>query len=722
MLTTTAPTPASQLIMRGGHSEPPGGDVDAALPSDRFPNGLNLGELSYISAGFHTNAMESCLDPSLGAEPSGASSPPALFAQRRLSYNKRLLQPSDDLPILSAETHDDAAAIEKTRAGVAARQQSGEIVLGVLLEDAAKPSDQVPSSARSAGKKRAWAASQWSDEEAGSKRSRGRPRLDTQDENAGDVSAFHAGQTTSDKSKRRRTQIRLAQRAYRLRKETTISSLKTRVAELERTIEHMHSSYLDLNDAAIRSGIVALRPELAAALNQTTQRFIALANGQTSAGRGTEASNEEHEAEEPAQPAPRQAKRTRRARARAAPEPVEASTDIPAQAELQRPPGPDADDAEGEPVQTTREAAQAEWGAIVPNNYLQLQVAVPDLSDWAPNVAFPGQTLSPPTPPLRAPDSTTIYEPTFARRLLRAALEGAYKLLMDPLASTQRRDEVFRFCFSFGHAGEVLARTSRLLQMLNGSLGANAWPNPRPRVGPDDELVDGYFASVDGPSLTWDPNEALLPDLNSDGMKRTAIAEWGAEGGELLDVEGVQAHLAQRGVRVDGLLPPGEVNLLVEEAAGVGSLPGSLAHGSAGSTSVPSSSSPITPLDATQTMEQPRAFDVSDLVGAWDAKASGLGSFTSFFTQVKGPTRKPPYGPSAELNLDPWEGSPTKDLDAWPQVTLGQKQAPSRVISSSVLLRGGCLSLLTCVLLTQSSDSRHGCLLGPGAWLSAGRH
>src|SRR3984885_10670025 len=51
-------------------------------------------------------------------------------------------------------------------------------------------------------------------DEDDSKKQRGRPRLDTQDETAAD---------------RRRTQIRLAQRAYRHRKETTISALKKRV-------------------------------------------------------------------------------------------------------------------------------------------------------------------------------------------------------------------------------------------------------------------------------------------------------------------------------------------------------------------------------------------------------------------------------------------------------------------------------------------------------------
>ncbi|KAF8458105.1 hypothetical protein BGX38DRAFT_1265392 [Terfezia claveryi] len=63
-------------------------------------------------------------------------------------------------------------------------------------------------------------------------RQRGRPRLDTRDESP---------------AERRRTQIRLAQRAYRLRKETTIASLRSRVAELETAIEGMQDAFTELH-------------------------------------------------------------------------------------------------------------------------------------------------------------------------------------------------------------------------------------------------------------------------------------------------------------------------------------------------------------------------------------------------------------------------------------------------------------------------------------------
>ncbi|KAI9749113.1 MAG: hypothetical protein M4579_006993, partial [Chaenotheca gracillima] len=100
-----------------------------------------------------------------------------------------------------------------------------------------------------------------SDGEAAARKQRGRPRLDPQDENAVD---------------RRRTQIRLAQRAYRQRKETTISSLKKRVALLENALKDAGESFFDFNDSALQSGVVARDSQLADRLQSLNDTFRAL--------------------------------------------------------------------------------------------------------------------------------------------------------------------------------------------------------------------------------------------------------------------------------------------------------------------------------------------------------------------------------------------------------------------------------------------------------------
>lgn len=62
---------------------------------------------------------------------------------------------------------------------------------------------------------------------------RGRPRVEKPDQSAAD---------------RRRTQIRMAQRAYRQRKESTLEELRKRVSELTNTIELMNKAFLDHRD------------------------------------------------------------------------------------------------------------------------------------------------------------------------------------------------------------------------------------------------------------------------------------------------------------------------------------------------------------------------------------------------------------------------------------------------------------------------------------------
>ncbi|KAF2668134.1 hypothetical protein BT63DRAFT_414168 [Microthyrium microscopicum] len=98
------------------------------------------------------------------------------------------------------------------------------------------------------------------DSEDDSKKARGRPRVDGQDETAAD---------------RRRTQIRLAQRAYRQRKENTISSLNARVATLQSTIEEMNKCFLEFNDKLVTSNL--LEPQLVKELQRTTHNFLLLA-------------------------------------------------------------------------------------------------------------------------------------------------------------------------------------------------------------------------------------------------------------------------------------------------------------------------------------------------------------------------------------------------------------------------------------------------------------
>ncbi|KAL1889141.1 hypothetical protein Sste5346_009089 [Sporothrix stenoceras] len=98
--------------------------------------------------------------------------------------------------------------------------------------------------------------------EAETKRARGRPRIDVKDVTAAD---------------RRRTQIRLAQRAYRSRKEKAIVSLEKRVNSLKEANEAMSNAFMNLHDFAVGRGLLDQHPDLAQQLRQTTEVFLEMA-------------------------------------------------------------------------------------------------------------------------------------------------------------------------------------------------------------------------------------------------------------------------------------------------------------------------------------------------------------------------------------------------------------------------------------------------------------
>lgn len=87
------------------------------------------------------------------------------------------------------------------------------------------------------------------------KRARGRPRLDTGDQ--------------QDMKERRKEQIRLAQRAYRTRKETTITDLEAKVAGLEASNAEVNATFQSLlMEYVENNSITAQIPELGRRLQQ----------------------------------------------------------------------------------------------------------------------------------------------------------------------------------------------------------------------------------------------------------------------------------------------------------------------------------------------------------------------------------------------------------------------------------------------------------------------
>ncbi|OGE48009.1 hypothetical protein PENARI_c034G05584 [Penicillium arizonense] len=76
---------------------------------------------------------------------------------------------------------------------------------------------------------------------------------------------------------RRREQLRTAQKAYRTRKENTITNLQDRVQELEGGIEQLSQSFLTFSNLLLETGLLRNRSHVTSALRKITQQQLSLA-------------------------------------------------------------------------------------------------------------------------------------------------------------------------------------------------------------------------------------------------------------------------------------------------------------------------------------------------------------------------------------------------------------------------------------------------------------
>jgi hypothetical protein len=429
-----------------------------------------------------------------------------------------------------------------------------------------------------------------SDEED-SKKQRGRPRLETQDETAAD---------------RRRTQIRLAQRAYRHRKETTISALKQRVSELERTIEKMNKSFLEFHDNAIDSGLVLSKPSLAQLLKATTEEFVSLAK--------IASIDSDHEEEAVNIAELEHSNNTTKPSSNTLDfQNFGQSQDL---AGDQYPlgfgltfDGNDGSDADVEelpqyiPTDTATSAALVETNDTLkewffPSNYQQLNAE-------APIPAFTFESLLPPIQkPLKAsvPYTYSFQETTFARRLHRLCLERAFRLLTNPDIDREYIERAFRLTFAFSNRKRMLARFQELLKRKAGESLEN-WNVPFFRVGGagthfprlDAHGEPIYPPNIFSPARAFGPLALPTAETPRDEATIEQLLESIGFGGVWFDSHDVEGYLRSKGIHLDGQSSFVEIDPLAIEHA-----PPLLPHSSSSTTSGASPTrSPATPIQDT---------------------------------------------------------------------------------------------------------------------------
>ncbi|TGO20333.1 hypothetical protein BPAE_0309g00100 [Botrytis paeoniae] len=544
---------------------------------------------------------------------------------------------SSSLEILNAEKYDDGrGSIRSHNPSIMSmkNQMQNQIPFG-MVEKHGDSSDTKPQSEEhehGQGKKRRKRVRNESpnldddDDDEARKKARGRPRVDTKDETAAD---------------RRRTQIRMAQRAYRHRKETTISSLEKQVQELRGTNEEMNNIFINLYDFAISRGLLQREPEFGQQLQSTTQKFLALAKQNA----GDE--NLRHEGDSPVNTTHEshgEAKYYLTNQNAQGPPPLILLSDEPTTTETINPWGGYTVSKDTSSEQEESHIEYNQNNTEEPRQYEIISRATED------NASFPFDSTSiqqyrveipSPTsndflqsfyPHAEVPLPTThsYFELSFARRVHRATMEQGYKLLTMPNPPQRLFEKVFGYCLKYETKEECIARFKRVtnnsskeslqewrypLVHLGGS--GTYYPNQDPDT--DNDLMPKFRTGFSmGPfPTTFTP---LLENISSD-MKCTLP---GFEG-EFFDSNDVEGYL--RGHGFD--LHPGADYITGQIELEVSSDAHSPGTASTDSIFPPTPRSPIGKvLDETN----PNAYNLDYINGnlSKEAQASGISQFMTF--------------------------------------------------------------------------------------------
>lgn len=373
------------------------------------------------------------------------------------------------------------------------------------------------------------------------RKQRGRPRLHTQDETAAD---------------RRRTQIRLAQRAYRHRKETTISALKKQVDSLQSAIEQMNTTFTQLYDNLITTGVTSTHQSLSSQLLAASETFSALTKSSAVDSDPEEDIDRIGEIAQSTPPTNRQ--RSTRSNHNTS----------------------QADSANEEDIEVLPLFDNSLQPWIGSQDFTQFNVQIPDFSFQGldnmstPSIGSPKfQWNTSIDRPLRSPVPRGTYtysfqETTFARRLHRMCLERAYRNLMNPDIDPDYTKRTFRFTFCISTRERALRRFQEFLTRKAGESLEN-WGSPYFNIGgagthfprKDKNGNPVYPPNLQSPARFMAPlNPFIRPETPRSEKTLAEMLEAIGFGGEWFDSHDVEEYLKTKGIYLDGTSSFVEVN------------------------------------------------------------------------------------------------------------------------------------------------------------------
>ncbi|KAF3068300.1 putative bzip family transcription factor protein [Daldinia childiae] len=370
------------------------------------------------------------------------------------------------------------------------------------------------------------------------KRSRGRPRLETKDQTPGE---------------RRRTQIRLAQRAYRNRKENAITDLQAKIDDLKSVNSEINNAYQDLFNYASQRGLLAQAPEFSQQL-QKLQTLIKQTQEQDNSQVNEHNSPEGHSDddqrdvqnpedlvtdEEPVSTLPNDQTPALLSGIAVSHEPV-------AQPELDATFGLDPVSnnahAHNYEVITAPTFENASFGLNVPINTGFLD---PVHSSWA----------SHPWNRLTGPHTMSFNEWSFARRLHRHTVERAAALISMPNPPPAKLTRVFGFVMLFETVDEIRSRTVATLDS-NKDEPLSYWKYPFHRLGgsgthfPDQAGPSSLSGSstYQSPGFGTGPFNERTTRVNDTLLGPSQYINMSGWEGTWFDSDEVETYLAQNGV------------------------------------------------------------------------------------------------------------------------------------------------------------------------------
>jgi hypothetical protein len=360
----------------------------------------------------------------------------------------------------------------------------------------------------------------------------------------------------------------MAQRAYRHRKETTISSLEKQVQELRAANEQMSNIFISLHDYAVGRGLLQREPDFGNHLKSTTERFLALAKSVLSDENSKDEDGTSQDGSKPSHSEADLEHVNRSVESKRTTSKAPQSESLPALDSVWGYQVTSDDNRNNQMNQidwnqqpymgTSRQDHQiisratvdnASFGFdLFDNDNLQLYRAeIPEVNDYQSLTAF--QESLPLTKTLAH------HETSFGRHLQRVALETGFKLITAKNANLDLINSVFGFCLRFETREDIAMRLKRAME-TNSKDSLYAWRAPFVHLGgsgtyyPQNETLNGPMMPKFRTGMSMGPFSPQVINTRETAMFDDFRINMPGFEGEFFDSNDVEGYLRGRGIDI----------------------------------------------------------------------------------------------------------------------------------------------------------------------------